>query len=104
MRSEAFFAGCRFTGATFLVGAVAICGLPPLNGFVSEWLIYLGSFRSLTTAGDWCDVRRIARRARPRVHRRAGRRLLRQSLCVRVPRQPAQPDIAMACPGMRASR
>ena len=42
----------RFTGATFLVGAVAICGLPPLNGFVSEWLIYLGSFRSLTTARD----------------------------------------------------
>jgi hydrogenase-4 component B len=24
----------------FLIGAVAICGLPPLNGFVSEWLIY----------------------------------------------------------------
>ena len=38
----------RFTGAAFLVGAVAICGLPPLNGFVSEWLIYLGSFRALT--------------------------------------------------------
>ena len=36
----------RFTGAMFLIGAVAICGLPPLNGFVSEWLIYLGSFRS----------------------------------------------------------
>ncbi len=42
----------RFTGATFLVGAVAICGLPPLNGFVSEWLITLGSFRSLTAAHD----------------------------------------------------
>jgi len=26
------------------VGAVAICGLPPLNGFVSEFLIYLGLF------------------------------------------------------------
>ncbi|MEO8584979.1 MAG: proton-conducting transporter membrane subunit [Acidobacteriota bacterium] len=38
----------RFTGAAFLVGAVAICGLPPLNGFVSEWLIALGSFRALT--------------------------------------------------------
>jgi hydrogenase-4 component B len=38
----------RFTGAMFLIGAVAICGLPPLNGFVSEWLIYIGSFRSLT--------------------------------------------------------
>ncbi len=41
----------RFTGAAFLVGAVAICGLPPLNGFVSEWLISLGSFRALTSGG-----------------------------------------------------
>ena len=40
----------RFTGAAFLVGAVAICGLPPLNGFVSEWLISLASFRALTHA------------------------------------------------------
>ncbi|HEX7579643.1 MAG TPA: proton-conducting transporter membrane subunit [Thermoanaerobaculia bacterium] len=30
------------SGACFLVGAVAICGLPPLNGFVSEWFLYLG--------------------------------------------------------------
>ncbi len=34
------------TGLFFLGGAVAICGLPPLNGFVSEWLIYLGSLQS----------------------------------------------------------
>jgi hydrogenase-4 component B len=33
------------TASTFLVGSVAICGLPPLNGFASEWLIYLGAFR-----------------------------------------------------------
>jgi NADH:ubiquinone oxidoreductase subunit 5 (subunit L)/multisubunit Na+/H+ antiporter MnhA subunit len=33
-----------WTGAAFLVGAAAICGLPPLNGFVSEFLIYLGAF------------------------------------------------------------
>lgn len=33
------------TGFLFLVGSVAICGLPPLNGFVSEWLIYVGAFR-----------------------------------------------------------
>jgi len=31
------------TGMTFLIGAVAICGLPPLNGFISEFLIYRGS-------------------------------------------------------------
>jgi hydrogenase-4 component B len=35
------------TAACFLIGAVAICGLPPLNGFVSEFLIYLGLFRTL---------------------------------------------------------
>jgi formate hydrogenlyase subunit 3/multisubunit Na+/H+ antiporter MnhD subunit len=28
------------TAAAFLVGAAAIVGLPPLNGFVSEWVIY----------------------------------------------------------------
>jgi hydrogenase-4 component B len=33
-----------WTGIFFLVGAIAICGLPPLNGFVSELLIYLGLF------------------------------------------------------------
>jgi hydrogenase-4 component B len=35
------------TAACFLIGAVAISGLPPLNGFVSEWLTYqalLGGF------------------------------------------------------------
>ncbi len=34
-----------WTAAFFLAGAVAICGLPPLNGFISELLIYLGLFR-----------------------------------------------------------
>lgn len=31
-----------WTGSAMILGAVAIAGLPPLNGFVSEWLIYLG--------------------------------------------------------------
>ena len=35
------------TATCFLIGAVAICGLPPLNGFVSELLIYLGLFRTI---------------------------------------------------------
>ena len=41
------------TSALFLTAAVAICGIPPLNGFVSEWLVYLGAFRgsSLPWAG-----------------------------------------------------
>jgi hydrogenase-4 component B len=37
-----------WTSRAFLVGAVAICGLPPLNGFVSEFLIYLGLFGTLS--------------------------------------------------------
>ncbi len=36
------------TGRAFLVGACAICGLPPLNGFVSEFLIYLGVLHGVT--------------------------------------------------------
>lgn len=35
------------TGLAFLVGSAAICGLPPLNGFVSEFLIYLSSLRAV---------------------------------------------------------
>ena len=32
----------------FLIGALAICGLPPFNGFVSEFFIYVGLFNGLT--------------------------------------------------------
>lgn len=35
-----------FTWLAFFVGATAIVGLPPLNGFVSEWLVYQGLFRA----------------------------------------------------------
>ena len=38
-----------WTGISFLTGAIAISGLPPLNGFVSEFLIYLGAFHSATS-------------------------------------------------------
>jgi len=34
------------TAAAFLLGSVAIVGLPPLNGFVSELLIYAGAMQS----------------------------------------------------------
>jgi hydrogenase-4 component B len=33
-----------WTAGLFALGAVAVAGLPPLNGFVSEWLVYLGLF------------------------------------------------------------
>ena len=34
------------TTILFLVGAIAICALPPFNGFISEFLIYLGLLKS----------------------------------------------------------
>src|SRR5512142_254877 len=40
------------TAILFLVGAAAISGLPPLNGFVSEWLVFLGSLSSLSARGE----------------------------------------------------
>ncbi|MBI3270268.1 MAG: hypothetical protein HYZ53_14760 [Planctomycetes bacterium] len=42
--------GMPRTALCFLLGAVAICGLPPLNGFVSEFLLYLGFLRSVASA------------------------------------------------------
>jgi hydrogenase-4 component B len=37
------------TFTLFVIGAIAICGLPPLNGFASELLLYMGLLRA---AGD----------------------------------------------------
>ena len=36
----------------FLVGSVAISGLPPFNGFVSEFFIYMGVFQTEQTTGN----------------------------------------------------
>jgi len=40
-----------WTALAFLTGAVAICGLPPLNGFVSELFVYLGLLRAVSAPG-----------------------------------------------------
>jgi NADH:ubiquinone oxidoreductase subunit 5 (subunit L)/multisubunit Na+/H+ antiporter MnhA subunit len=40
-----------YTALLFGIGSVAICGLPPLNGFVSELLIYLGFFQGMQGEG-----------------------------------------------------
>jgi formate hydrogenlyase subunit 3/multisubunit Na+/H+ antiporter MnhD subunit len=44
------------TALAFLVGSAAIVGLPPLNGFVSEWLV----FRGLLGTGTGDDGLRLA--------------------------------------------
>lgn len=38
------------TAILFLVAALAICGLPPLNGFISEFLIYAGLYNWMYSA------------------------------------------------------
>ena len=35
------------TAGLFLIASIAICGLPPLNGFISEFLIYSGLFNGI---------------------------------------------------------
>jgi hydrogenase-4 component B len=40
-----------YTAVLFCIGAVAICGLPPLNGFVSELFVYIGLPGTITTDG-----------------------------------------------------
>jgi len=41
------------TAAAFLIGSIAICGLPPLNGFVSELLLYIGFVRAAASPEGW---------------------------------------------------
>jgi hydrogenase-4 component B len=42
-----------WTAGTFALGAAAISGLPPLNGFVSEWLVFMGLFGAMSAPGPW---------------------------------------------------
>jgi hydrogenase-4 component B len=39
------------TAALFLTGAIAIGGIPPLNGFISEFMIYCGILNGINSAG-----------------------------------------------------
>lgn len=47
-----------WTASLFALGAAAISGLPPLNGFVSEWLVYLSLFDSTLAHGPtaWAAI------------------------------------------------
>ena len=47
-----------WTAGLFALGAIAISGLPPLNGFVSEWLVYLGLFDAVVSRGpsSWAAI------------------------------------------------
>lgn len=45
-----------WTAALFAFGAAAVSGLPPLNGFVSEWAIYQGLLRAVAQKGETFGV------------------------------------------------
>ena len=47
-----------WTTGLFALGAIAIAGLPPLNGFISEWLVYLGLFGATVSRGPsaWAAI------------------------------------------------
>lgn len=38
-----------YTASLFLVGSLAICAMPPFNGFVSEFFIYIAALNGLST-------------------------------------------------------
>lgn len=46
------FKAMPVTAITFVIGAAAISGLPPFNGFVSEFMIYTGAFRLMMSGGE----------------------------------------------------
>lgn len=45
-----------WTAGAFVIGSAAICALPPLNGFASEWMLYQGFF-GLAQNGDSVGLR-----------------------------------------------
>ena len=44
------------TAVLFLIASLAICGLPPFNGFVSEFIIYRGLLGGLDSPAIWVKV------------------------------------------------
>ncbi len=48
-----------YTAILFLIGSIAICGLPPFNGFISEFLIYFGMFKGLSVHNFFAVVAMI---------------------------------------------
>jgi len=45
-----------YTSLLFLLGSLAICGLPPFNGFISEYIIYMGMFDSLSASNLYQSI------------------------------------------------
>lgn len=54
------FKHIKFTGVAFLVGSLAIAGLPPFNGFVGELLIYFAAFNGIVFERSFFIVSTVA--------------------------------------------
>ena len=78
------------TAVFFLVGALAISALPPLNGFVSEWLLFQAVIAAPGAAAGRAAFRLAGDRRHAGAGGRAGRRLLRARLRHGVSRPAAQ--------------
>ena len=90
----------RWTGGGFLIGAMAIAGLPPLNGFVSEWLTLQALVHLASSTGVIGQRLRPGHRARggtrdrrPRGHGRPRRLLLRQGRRAHAARPTSHPGV-----------
>ena len=81
--------GLPWTAVCFLTGSLAIAGLPPLNGFVSEWLLFQSLLARHREPGAPGGSAHDAGRRGPRAHRRARRRRVRQGLRDHVSRDSA---------------
>ena len=95
--SAACCAACRGPAARSCVGAAAIAGLPPLNGFVSEWLTLQALLHLALTGSVGGGHRRRPRARRARADCGARGPLLRQGRRPRAARRrPGGPPCAHA--------
>ena len=79
------------TAGLFLLGSAAIAGLPLLNGFASEWLVFQALLVGFFSAERLTRVVLPARRRAARPDERPRRGVLREGVRPDVPRPPAQP-------------
>jgi len=46
----------KYIALLFLIGSVAICGIPPFNGFISEFIIYIGFFNTANMLKNYYPI------------------------------------------------
>ena len=80
-----------WTGLFFLVGAMAISGLPLLNGFPSEWLTFQALLLGFASTPGLVRLNFPLGGALLALTTRAGGRLLREGVRHQLPRAAAEP-------------